>query len=328
MNAKEIIEQLKTSGLSGSQPVECMRMLAGNDVAVEQKSAILSLMEGRKPSLAEIHGFANFILDNCIVPFETNEDLMDVCGTGGDGNNTLNFSTLTAFILAATGIKVCKHGNYGVTSVNGSSGILEYLGYRFKTNGDELKNELEKYNLTFLHAPLFHPVLKNVAGLRKNLQVKTIFNILGPMVNPMQNRYRYTGVNNLQTARNYHLLYAQKNIYYNIVHTLDGNDELTLTDQVKIFSHKGEKLIHPAALSQTRVRPDDLRVFSMEDAAKKFLQVLNNESPKPVLEAILCNAAMAYCLRYEQVEFASARAMCEEVLRSGKVKKLFNELKK
>jgi anthranilate phosphoribosyltransferase len=323
MNAKSIIEQLKYTGLSGEQSRECMRLLTSNEIASEQKTAILSLIEGRKPSLAEIKGFAGFILENCIVPFETNEDLMDVCGTGGDGNNTLNISTLTALILAATGIKIVKHGNYGVTSVNGSSGILEYFGYRFKTNSYELQNELEKFNVTFLHAPLFHPVLKNMAGVRKNMQMKTIFNILGPMVNPMKPRFRYTGVNSLQTARNYHFLYAMENICYNIVHSIDGNDELTLTDAVKIYSHKGERLIHKHELSLVSVSLADLCVVSMDDAAKKFMDVLDFKGPAAVIETVVCNAAMAYTLRNEKSDYALAKNNCREVLVNGKVKELF-----
>ncbi|HYG50005.1 MAG TPA: anthranilate phosphoribosyltransferase [Flavobacteriales bacterium] len=326
MNAKGLIETLKHTRLTGVQPLECMSVLMNEGVPVEQKSALLSMMEARKPALTELNGFSEFILENCIVPFEYGDDLMDVCGTGGDGNNTINFSTLTAFVLAAAGIKICKHGNYGVTSVNGSSGILEYFGYRFKTTAEELERELETFNVTFLHAPLFHPVLKNMAAMRKNLQMKTIFNVLGPLVNPLQPKYRFTGVSNLQVARNYHFLYGQKNYCYAVVHTLDGNDELTLTDAVKIYSHSGERLIHPADLSAVNVELEDLRVHSMADAAKKFMRVLRYEAPEPVMEALLCNAAMAYTVRHETVDFATAKAICREALQSGKVKLLFDQI--
>jgi anthranilate phosphoribosyltransferase len=326
MESITILNRLKNNILDKNQAEVCVEMLLNENIVMEQKVAALSFIESRKPSIIELNTFANYILTECTVPFKYDEDLLDVCGTGGDGNNTLNISTLTAIILAATGIKVCKHGNYGVTSVNGSSGILEYLGYKFNSNGDRLKNELDSCNITFLHAPLFHPVLKNIASLRKNLKLRTIFNVLGPMVNPLQTKYRYTGVNSLHTARAYHFIYQQKPIEYTIVFTLDGNDEVSLTDTSKVYSNSGEKLIHPKELSSQPVLLSDLQVDSMEHAAKLFKDVLENKATRPVLEAVLANSAMAYSLRNPQADYSTAKAICEEVLINGKAKSIFNKL--
>ncbi len=326
MNSHTLINRLKSGHLEKSEASACIELLLNESIVTEQKVAALSFMEVRKPSLMEINTFAEHILNECKVPFTYDEDLMDVCGTGGDGNSTLNISTLTAIILAATGIKICKHGNYGVTSVNGSSGILEYLGYEFKTDDNKLRTELDECNITFLHAPLFHPVLKNVAALRKNLKLKTIFNILGPMVNPMQPKHRYTGVSSLHTARAYHFIYQQKAINYSIVYTLDGNDEITLTNSSKIYSHTGERLIHPKELSNVTVTLADLKVISMEDAAKKFTDVLDNKSSEQILETVLSNSAMAFILRNPEVEYSTAKSICREVLMNGTAKQIFNKL--
>ena len=326
MYAKQLIEKLSTSPLSHNEAEHCIRLLTSKECLPEQKSSVLSLINSRNISVTEVNAFVNHILSECIVPFDYSQKLMDVCGTGGDGNSTVNISTLTSLVLASLGVKICKHGNYGVTSLNGSSNILEYFGYKFKIEKNELLAELDELNITFLHAPNFHPILKNISEVRKNLQVRTIFNVLGPMVNPMQPHYRFTGVNSLQTARIYNLVYQQKNIEYKIVHTVDGNDEVTLTDFCKIYSNKGEEFMHQNQLSSVQVSLQDLKVDSLQDAAQKFLNVLQNKGSKQIKEVLLVNAAMGFQLTQSNLNFEDAKLVCKENLESGKAYETFKKL--
>ncbi|HNP97053.1 MAG TPA: anthranilate phosphoribosyltransferase, partial [Cyclobacteriaceae bacterium] len=157
--------------------------LASGKYNPSQMSAFITIYMMRAITIDELEGFRDAMLELCI-PLETALPVIDVCGTGGDGKNTFNISTLSSFVVAAAGQPVAKHGNYGVSSVSGSSNMMEYFGYTFSNDKEKLKDDLNRANICFMHAPLFHPAMKNVAPIRKELGVKTFFNMLGPMVNP------------------------------------------------------------------------------------------------------------------------------------------------
>src|SRR5450631_83076 len=172
--------------------------------------------------IEELQGFRDALLELCIRVDMDGFELMDIVGTGGDGKNTFNISTLACFIVAGTGQKVAKHGNYGASSISGASNVMEQVGYRLKNDPGKLKQEVEEANICFLHAPLFHPALKAVGPIRKNLGIRTFFNMLGPLVNPAFPKYQLIGVYNLEMARIYNYLLQQSGSSFTIIHGLDG----------------------------------------------------------------------------------------------------------
>src|SRR6267154_633123 len=206
-----------------------------------QTTAFMTVFMMRGITVDELAGFRDAMLELCI-PVKLDLPVMDVCGTGGDAKNTFNISTLSSFVVAAAGQPVAKHGNYGVSSLSGSSNILEYFGYKFTNNKDELKRSLDRANICFIHAPLFHPAMKNVAPIRKELGVKTFFNMLGPMVNPAFPRNQIVGVFSLELARVYAYLYQKSAKNYTILHALEGYDEVSLTCDFKTFTKSGERI--------------------------------------------------------------------------------------
>jgi anthranilate phosphoribosyltransferase len=245
-------------------------------------------------------------------------ELMDIVGTGGDGKNTFNISTLSCFIVAGAGQKVAKHGNYGASSISGSSNVMEQLGYKFKKESSVLEKEVAETGICFLHAPMFHPALKIVGGIRKNLGVRTFFNILGPMVNPAAPGYQLVGVYNLEMARIYNYLLQERGTAFTIIHSLDGYDEISLTNDTKVITNEGEKVMTPEALGKRMVSVADLYGGnSVEEAARIFTTIIKGEGTWAQNAVVLANAAMAlHCTgKYGTYEEAYNRAL--ESLESG-----------
>src|SRR5687768_15522479 len=198
-------------------------------------TAFMTIYLMRSITIAELEGFRDALLELCVSVDLNGYETMDIVGTGGDGKNTFNISTLSCFVVAGTGQKVAKHGNYGATSISGASNVMELLGYQLKNHPDKLKREIEESNFCFLHAPLFHPALKAVGPIRKNLGIRTFFNMLGPMVNPAAPAFQLVGVYNLEMARIYNYLLQQSMTAadgtrkaFAIIHSLDGYDEISL----------------------------------------------------------------------------------------------------
>src|SRR5690349_6224411 len=248
--------------------------LATGGINPSQMTSFMTVYMMRNIMLQELQGFRDAMLELCI-PVSFDAPVMDVCGTGGDAKNTFNISTLSSFVVAGAGQPVAKHGNYGVSSACGSSNLLEYFGYKFTNNTDELKRSLERSNICFMHAPLFHPAMKNVAPIRKELGVKTFFNMLGPMVNPAFPKRQLVGVFSLELARQYGCLYQNTDKDFVILHSIDGYDEVSLTSAFKYFFNKGERLATPADLGLNQLTYEDLKGGStVEESAKVFMKVL------------------------------------------------------
>lgn len=259
-------------------------------------TAFVTVFLMRSITIEELQGFTDALLE-LAVKVNLGDDLIDIVGTGGDGKNTFNISTLACFIVAGAGQKVAKHGNYGATSISGSSNVMEQLGYRFKSDEAQLKNELNETGICFLHAPAFHPALKSVAPIRKNLGLRTFFNMLGPLVNPAQPKFQLLGVYNLEMARIYNYILQQSNRSFTIVHSLDGYDEISLTSDTKIIDNNGEKIATPEVLGKRRVSPEDIYGGnSLEEASKLFLKIIKGEGSWAQNSVVLANAATAlYC---------------------------------
>lgn len=325
---KEILNQLIAhQTLSQDQAREVLKNIATGGYNSSQIAAFMTVYLMRSITVEELRGFREAMLELCI-PVEIPEyDAMDLCGTGGDGKDTFNISTLSSFIVAGAGQKVAKHGNTGVSSICGSSNLLQYFGYQFTNEIGEIRRSLDEAGLCFLHAPLFHPAMKHVAPIRKELGVKTFFNMLGPMVNPSFPKKQLVGVFSLELARLYGYLYQETEGKFSILHALDGYDEISLTGPFKMISNSGEKLYHPEHIGLSKLTAESIKGGdTVEESAKIFETVLRGKGEKAQNEVVIANAAAALVTAREGVSFSDAVLEVEEVLLSGKALGVFNAL--
>lgn len=300
--------------------------LASGKYNASQTTAFMTVYMMRSITVDELQGFRDAMLELCIRA-EFDQPVMDVCGTGGDGKNTFNISTLSSFVVAAAGQPVAKHGNYGVSSACGSSNVLEYFGYKFTNDMDELKRSLDRANICFMHAPLFHPAMKNVAPIRKDLGVKTFFNMLGPMVNPAFPKRQLVGVFSLELARQYGYLYQDSAKDFLILHSLDGYDEVSLTGPVKFFYNAGERVIEPKDLSMKTLTRADIRGGNtVEESAAIFMRVLEGKGTEQQNSAVIANAAMALFAADQNAGLKAAVDKAREALISGRALRHFKAL--
>ena len=281
----------------------------------------------RSITIDELQGFRDALLELCIRVDLNGNKTIDIVGTGGDGKNTFNISTLACFIVAGTGQKVAKHGNYGASSISGASNVMEQLGYKFKNDGSQLKKEVEEANICFLHAPLFHPALKTVGPIRKNLGVRTFFNMLGPMVNPAFPKFQLVGVYNLEMARIYNYLLQQTEGTFTIIHSLDGYDEISLTNDTKVITNEGEKIMTPQQLGKRMVEASDIYGgATVEEAAKLFSKILKGDGSWSQNAVVLANAAMALHCTGNYKTYDDAYYAAVESLESGKANEALKKL--
>lgn len=291
-----------------------------------QIASFLTVFMMRSITLEELQGFRAALLELCI-PINLNDfNTIDLCGTGGDGKDTFNISTLSSFVAAGAGIKVAKHGNYGVSSACGSSNVMEHLGIKFSSDEDFLKQTIDKAGICILHAPLFHPAMKNVAPIRRELGVKTFFNMLGPMVNPSFPKNQVVGVFNLELQRLYGYLYQQTDKNYSIVHALDGYDEISLTGKTKVISNQSETLFAPEELGVATIQED--AIFggnTIDDAAKIFINIISGKGTEAQNNVVFANAGLAIATT-KQISHKEGFELAKESLLSGKAKNSLDKL--
>jgi len=325
---KKILTHLfQYKNLSRSQAKEVLINIANGLYNDTEISSFITVYNMRSISIEELLGFKDALLELALPLKLDAHELLDIVGTGGDGKNTFNISTLSSFIVAGTGNKVAKHGNYGSSSISGSSNVMEQLGYKFKTNSGELNKELENGNICFLHAPLFHPALKVVSALRKNLGFRTFFNMLGPLVNPAHPTFQLIGVYNLEMARIYNYILQQEDKIFTIIHSLDGYDEISLTSDTKIITNKGEKIWSAEALGRRTVLPTD--IFggnSVEEAAKIFLKIIKGEGSWAQNAVVIANAAVALECTNKYKDYETCYGLAVESLESGSANKCLQAL--
>ncbi|WCT14968.1 anthranilate phosphoribosyltransferase [Mucilaginibacter jinjuensis] len=279
---------------SREQSKDILTNIAQGKYNNSQMAAFMTAYCMRSITVDELEGFRDAMLDLCLPVTLEQDSLIDLCGTGGDGKDTFNISTLASFVVAGAGYHVAKHGNYGVSSGCGSSNVMEYLGYNFTSNADEIKHSMDRSNICFLHAPLFHPAMKTVAPIRRELGVKTFFNMLGPLVNPAKPKNQLVGVYNLDLARLYAYLYQKSDANYTIVNALDGYDEVSLTGDFKTFSAEGEKINSIENLGFDKLNPLAIAGGrTVSDSAAVFTTVLNADGTDAQHNVVLCNAALA-----------------------------------
>lgn len=325
---REILNHLfEHKTLTREEAGRVLTNIAGGNYSESEIAAFLTVYLMRSITVDELSGFRDALLNLCIRIDLSEFDPMDVCGTGGDGKDTFNISTLSTFVLAGAGIKMAKHGNYGVSSSCGSSNIMEHFGYKFSTGKDKLKNEIDKSGVCFLHAPLFNPAMKNVVPVRRALKIKTFFNMLGPMVNPSFPRKQLIGVYSLELARLYNYLYQQSSTKYMILFSLDGYDEVSLTSDFKYILNGVEQIVSPEALNYKRAMPSELSGgHSIPEAASLFIKILKGEGTVMQNNVITVNAQMAVKCSDPEKSLGECREIAADSLLSGKAYKSFVKL--
>lgn len=293
-----------------------------------QIAAFMTIYGMRSIRVEELSGFRDAMYDLCLKVDFPGYDLIDLCGTGGDGKNTFNISTLASFIVAAAGYPVAKHGNVGVSSGCGSSNLMEYMGYTFTNDKDTLTRQLETANICFLHAPLFHPAMKTVAPIRKALGVKTFFNMLGPLTNPANPKYQAVGVFSLELARLYSYLYQQTEKQYSIVHSMDGYDEISLTGDFKVINNLGENAYDVTSLGfEKNLSPSSITGGeTVEEAAAIFATILKGKGNDAQNTVVLTNAAFAIKTIHPEKSFGDCYYEAESALMNGKAQQAFTKL--
>lgn len=292
-----------------------------------QIASFLTVYMMRTISIAELDGFREALLELCLPIDFSNYNTIDLCGTGGDGKDTFNISTLSSFVTAGADVKVSKHGNYGVSSSCGSSNVLEYLGIKFTNEEAILNKAIDKAGICFLHAPLFHPAMKNVAPIRKELGLKTFFNMLGPMVNPSFPKNQIVGVFNLELARMYSYLYQNTDINYAILHDLEGYDEISLTGKTKIISNDEDKILSPGELKiDSIVEKDIYGGKNVEESAAIFINILTGNGTEAQNNVICANAGLAISIA-KKISHMEGFALAKESLESKKALSCFKKLK-
>lgn len=313
--------------LTKEQAREVMLNIGRSAYNETELAAFITVYLMRSITIEELQGFRDGLLELAQPANLNGFDVMDIVGTGGDGKNTFNISTLACFIAAGAGVKVAKHGNYGATSVSGASNVMETLGYKFSNSNDKLKKEVDECGFTFLHAPLFHPALKAVANIRKQIGFRTFFNMLGPMVNPAAPQYQMVGVYSLEMARIYNYLLQQTGKPFTVIHGLDGYDEISLTNDTKLINQEGEKVLSAETLGKRNVKPEDIYGgSSVEEAAKIFVKVLKGEGSWSQNAVVMANAAVALHSTGSYARYDDAFDAAIESLESGKAWQCFQKL--
>ena len=325
---KEILQRLTSHlTLDREEAKNVLKKIAGGEYNNSQISAFLTVYMMRMITVHELAGFRDALLELCLSTDLSEFDSIDLCGTGGDGKNTFNISTLSSFVVAGAGGKVAKHGNYGVSSACGSSNVLEYLGYKFTNHRDTLRNQIDKANICFLHAPLFHPAMKTVAPIRRELGVKTFFNMLGPMVNPSFPHNQLVGVWNLETARLYNYIYQQTDKNYTIIYSLDGYDEISLTSEFKMISNLEEDLIDPEKIGFPRLIHEDVKGGdTVEESVKIFLNILDGNGTEAQKAVVIANSGLALKKLNAGKSLKECFVIAEDSLQGGKAKTMLKKL--
>lgn len=317
---KEILQYLfDHQTLSKAEAKSILFEISKNIFNEIEVTSFVSVFLMRSITLQELEGFTEALQQLAPKIDLGTDDLVDIVGTGGDGKNSFNISTLASLVVAGTGQKVSKHGNYAASTISGASNVLENMGYKFKETDEDLKNDLEKGNFCYLHAPIFHTSLKSIAPLRKNIGLKTFFNLLGPLINPAHPKYSMIGVANLEIARIYQYLLQKKKNEFLLVHSLDGYDEISLTGDTKIINRNGENIYSAEELHFKNIEPKT--IFggnNIDEATKIFSDILEGKGTYEQNAVVLANAAMALKNTQKYDDYENCLSMAKESLESGK----------
>ncbi len=304
-----------------------LKSISNGEINPYQIASLLTVYNVRPITVAELDGYRSCLIELMNVIDLSHVESVDLCGTGGDGKHTFNISTLASFIVAGAGYKVAKHGNYGVSSISGSSNVLESLGYKFTNDQDALRKQIDTAGICFMHAPLFHPALKSVGPIRKELGVKTFFNMLGPLVNPAQPNQQLVGVFSLELTELYKHLHLHLDKSYTIVYDLNGYDEISLTGNAKVIHNKGTEILTPQDFNAEKITESQISGGnSVEDNKNIFVTILQNKGTKAQNDVVTSNAALAIRCFDPNMSLAEAVHIAKESLTSGKALKSLSQL--
>jgi len=318
---KQILNRLiNHESISSQEAKNVLVNISEGQYNQSQIASFLTIYMMRSITLEELQGFRDALLELCIPVDLSDFNAIDLCGTGGDGKDTFNISTLSSFITAGAGVKVAKHGNYGVSSASGSSNVMEEMGIHFSNKSDFLKYSIDQAGICVMHAPLFHPAMKNVAPIRKELGVKTFFNMLGPLVNPSFPKNQMVGVFNLELQRIYGYLYQKTGKNYSIVHALDGYDEISLTGNTKIISNTTETMLSPSDLNLKQIEQSEIFGGStVKQAAKIFKNIINCKGTDAQNNVVCANAGLAIAT-VKGISHQEGFYLAQDSLGSGRAK--------
>lgn len=316
---KQLLQNLfEYKTLTRAQAKEVLMDISAGKYSEHEVTSFVTVYLMRSITIDELMGFRDALLSLAVKVDLGVVDAIDIVGTGGDGKDTFNISTLACFIVAGAGQKVIKHGNYGASSVSGASNVMEQLGYTFKNEEALLAREVDQAGICFLHAPLFHPALKSVGPMRRNIGVRTFFNMLGPIVNPSQPKYQLIGVYNLEMARIYNYVLQSLGKEFTLIHSIDGYDEISLTADTKVVTNKGEFIKSPVDLGKRKVLQSDLHGgATVEAAATIFKNIIEGKGSEPQNAVVLANAAMALEVTGKYENYESALQAAEKSLYTG-----------
>ncbi|GGK69812.1 anthranilate phosphoribosyltransferase [Rufibacter glacialis] len=325
---KQVLQQLiEHKALSKDTAKQVLLNIGRNQYNPSQMAAFMTVYLMRNITVQELEGFREAMLELCLVPELGTDQVIDLCGTGGDGKDTFNISTLASFVVAGAGYKVAKHGNTGVSSICGSSNVMAHLGFTFTNDSATLRQKLEETNICFLHAPLFHPAMKEVAPIRKDLGVKTFFNMLGPMINPAKPKFQMVGVFSLELLRLYTYLYQQTGKRFVLLHALDGYDEVSLTGAFKMVTPQGEQILQPSDLGLPTYQESDLSGGStIEASAAIFMNVLEGRGTPAQQDAVVVNAGLGIYCSDERLTLQESLQKARQSLNNGLALKTFHAL--
>ncbi len=324
---KELLNRLiNHETISKEEAKQVIFNISEGEYNESQIAAFLTVYMMRSITIQELEGFRDALLELCIPVDLSAYNPVDLCGTGGDGKNTFNISTTSSFVTAGAGVNVAKHGNYGVSSVSGSSNVMEYLGIKFSNDPGFLEKCIAEAGICILHAPLFHPAMKNVAPVRRSLAVKTFFNMLGPMVNPAFPANQLVGVFNLELARMYGYLYQNTDKNFTILHALDGYDEISLTGNTKTISNNSEGMLSPEDFGIKKLDAEEIAGGgSIESSAEILVNILKGQGTAAQTNVVCANAGMAIAT----VKHTSAKEgfeAAQESIKSGKALQALQKL--
>ena len=323
--------QKRISGeiLSKSEAKEALSIIAKGEANNSHIASFLTTYMIKAITADELEGFRDAMLDLALTVDLSEFSPMDVCGTGGDGKDTFNISTTSSFVVAGAGQRVAKHGNHGVSSSVGSSTVLEYLGVKFSNDENYLKTKIEEAGICFLHAPLFHPAMRFVGPIRKELGMKTFFNMLGPILNPAQVKKQVTGVYNQEILGIYAELFQKMEGNFGVLFGLDGYDEISLTSDFELITNRGKEIFSPEQIGFTKCKQEDLHGGNnVEESAKILISILENKGTKAQTEVVLANAAIALYCADDDLGLSDAILMAKESVISGKALNSFKKFVK
>jgi len=323
---ERLLQRIQGESLSFESAKSALLSIGRGEVNPAQTAAFLSSYWYHPIQVQELQGFAEAMLELAVNIDLSAFDPMDVCGTGGDGKDTFNISTTASFLVAGAGQRVAKHGNHGVSSAVGSSTVLEFLGLKFTADPAQLIRKMETAGICFLHAPLFHPAMRFVGPIRKELGIKTFFNLLGPLLNPAKVKKQITGVFSLEVFDLYHAYFKERGQSFGILYAHDGYDEISLTGSFQLATPAGVQVYEPEALGFPQVQAQDLAAGnSVEDSADTMYKILRKEGSAAQTNVVLANAAAALWVAGKAQDFQEGLWQARESLESGKAFQVFKK---